>query len=71
MVSMMNKELSVYLLKYLVDAGMGKVFVKSLIQGVIFLEVNHPTGTCTWYNNNHTKGCLTRMASSARGRGMV
>ena len=31
MVSMMNKQLSVYLSKYLVDAGMDKVFVRSLI----------------------------------------
>ena len=36
MVAMMNKKLSVYLSNYLVDAGMGKVFVKALIQGEIF-----------------------------------
>ena len=31
MVSIMNKQLSVYLSNYLVGAGMGKVFVKALI----------------------------------------
>ena len=45
---MMNKQLSVYLSNYLVDAGMGKVFVKALIQGEIFPELNHAAGACTW-----------------------
>ena len=35
MVAMMNKQLSVYLSNYLVDSGMGKVFVKALIKGAI------------------------------------
>ena len=35
MAVMMNKQLSIYLSNYLVDAGMGKVFVKALIQGEI------------------------------------
>ena len=48
MVSMINKQLSVYLSNYLVDAGMGKLFVKELIKGEIFPALNHSGGTCTW-----------------------
>ena len=48
MVSMMNKQLLVYLSNYLVDAGMGKVFVKALIEGEIFPSINHAAGTCIW-----------------------
>ena len=48
MVAIMNKQLSVYLSNYLVDAGMGKLFVKALIQGEIFPALNHSDGTCTW-----------------------
>ena len=33
---------------YLVDAGMGNVFMKSLIQGGICPDLNHAAGTCTW-----------------------
>ena len=44
MVAMMNKQLSVYLSNYLVDAGMGKVFVNALIQGEICPALNHATG---------------------------
>ena len=47
MVSMINKQLSVYLSSYLVDAGMGKVFLKALIQGAIFLSLNHDVGAFT------------------------
>ena len=47
MVAMMNKQLSVYLSNYLVDAGMGKVFVKALIQGSICPVLNHAAGACT------------------------
>ena len=47
MVAMMNKQLSVYPSKYLVDAGMGKVFVNALIQGAICPDLNHAAGTCT------------------------
>ena len=54
MVPMMNKQLSVYLSKYLVDAGMGKVFVKAIIQGAICLALNHAAGTCTWYSIKKT-----------------
>ena len=54
MVSMMNKQLSVYLSNSLVDAGMGKVFVKALIQGEIFSALNHADGTCTWYSSKKT-----------------
>ena len=45
---MMNKQLSVYLSNYLVDAGMGKVFVKALIQEAICPDLNHTAGACTW-----------------------
>ena len=48
MADMMNKQLSVYLSNYLVDAGMGKVFVKALIQGEICPDLNHAAGACTW-----------------------
>ena len=48
MVDTMNKKLLVYLSKYLVDAGMGKVFVKALIQGEIFRALNHAAVACTW-----------------------
>ena len=48
MVAMMNKQLSVYLSKYLADAGMGKVFVKALIQGAICPALKHDYGACTW-----------------------
>ena len=44
MVTMMNKQLLVYLSNYLVDAGMGKVFVKALIQGAICPTLNHTAG---------------------------
>ena len=44
----MNKQLLVYLSNYLVDACMGKVFVKALIQGAVFPALNHAVGTCTW-----------------------
>ena len=54
MVAMMNKQLSVYLSKYLVDAGMDKVFVKELIQGEIFPALNHAAGTCTWDSSKKT-----------------
>ena len=47
MVAMTNKKFSVYLSNYLVDAGMGKVFLKALIQEAIFLARNHAAGTCT------------------------
>ena len=47
MFAMMNKPLSVYLSNYLVDAGMGKLFVKALIQGSICPSLNHAAGTCT------------------------
>ena len=33
MIVMMNKQLSVYLSKYVVEYGMGNVFVNALIQG--------------------------------------
>ena len=52
MVAMMNKQLSVYLSKYLVDAGMGKLFVKALIQGEICPALNYAAGTCTWDSSN-------------------
>ena len=48
MAAMKNKKLSVYLSNYLVDAGMGKVFVKALIQGEICPDLNHSSGTCKW-----------------------
>ena len=48
MFAMMNKQISVYLSNYLVDAGMGKVFVKALIKGAIWPALNHAAGTCTW-----------------------
>ena len=48
MVSMMNKQLSVYLSSYLVHAGMGKVFLKAILQGAIFLALNHDVGAFTW-----------------------
>ena len=51
MVAMMNKQLSVYLSKYIVDSGMGKVFVTALIQVAICLALNHDDGTCTWYSS--------------------
>ena len=47
MVAMMNKQLLVYLSNYLVDAGMGKVFVKAFIQGAICPNLIHADGTCT------------------------
>ena len=54
MVAMMNKKFSVYLSNYLVDAGMGKVFVKALIQGEICPALNHDAGTCTWGSSKKT-----------------
>ena len=51
MAIMMNKQLSLYLSNYFFDAGMGKVFVKSLIQGEIFPPLNHAAGTCKWDSN--------------------
>ena len=51
---MMNNQLSVYLSNYLVDAGMGKVFVKVLIQGAIFPSLNHAAGSCTWDSSKKT-----------------
>ena len=51
MVAMMNKQLSVYLSNYLVDAGMGKLFFNALIQGAIFLALNHAADACTWDSN--------------------
>ena len=54
MVAVMNKQLSVYLSNYIFDAGIGKVFVNSLIQREIFLSLNHADGTCTWDINNKT-----------------
>ena len=54
MVSMMNKQLSVYLSNYLVDAGMGEVFVKALIQGEICPALNHAAGNCTRERSNKT-----------------
>ena len=52
MFAMMNKQLSVYLSNYLVDDGMGKVFVKAIIQGEICPDLNHSAGTCTWDSSN-------------------
>ena len=54
MVVIMNKQISVYLPKYLVDAGMGKVFVNALIQEAIFPALNHAAGTCTWESSKET-----------------
>ena len=54
MVAMMNKQLSVYLSNYLVDDGMGKVFLKALIQGAIFPDLNHAADTCTWESRKKT-----------------
>ena len=54
MVAMTKKQLSFYLSNYLVDAGMGKIFVKALIQGEIFPALNHSAGTCTWDSTNKT-----------------
>ena len=54
MVAMMNKQLSVYLSNYLIDAVMGKVFVKALIQGAIFPALNHAAGTSPWYSSKKT-----------------
>ena len=48
MAAMKNKKLSVYLSNYIIDAGMGKVFVKALIQGEICPDLNHSSGTCKW-----------------------
>ena len=48
MVALINKKLSVYLSNYIVDTGMGKVFVKALIQGEICPALNHAAGACTW-----------------------
>ena len=50
----MNRQLSVYLSEYLVDAGMGKLFVNALIQGEIYLPLNHADGTCTWDSSKKT-----------------
>ena len=50
----MNRQLSVSLSNYLVDAGMGKVFVKSLIQRAIFLSLNPSSGNFTWDSSNKT-----------------
>ena len=75
MVDIMNKQLQVYLSNYLVDAGMGKVFVKALIQGEILPALNHAAGACTWDSIkkklHQTRGCQTRTAASAQGIGMV
>ena len=54
LVAMINKQLSVYLSNYLVDAGIGKVFVNTIIQGAIFLALNYATGTCTGGSNKKT-----------------
>ena len=54
MVAMMNKQLLVYLSNYIVDAGMGKVFVNALIQGENFLALNHADGNCTWGRSKET-----------------
>ena len=54
MVAMMNKQISVYLSNYLVDAGMGKVFLKALIQGAVLLALNHAAGTCIWDSSKKT-----------------
>ena len=54
MVAMTNKQLSVYLSNYIVDAGIGKLFVKALIQGAILPALNHSSGTCTWDSSNKT-----------------
>ena len=54
MVSMMNKQISVYLSNYLVDAGMGKVFVKALIQGAVCPALNHASIACTCHSSNKT-----------------
>ena len=54
MVSIINKRLSVYLSNYLVYSGMGKVFVKELIQGAIFPDLNYAGGTCTQDSSNKT-----------------
>ena len=53
-VAMMNIQLSVYLSNYLVGAGMGKIFVKALIQGAICLSLNHAAGACTWDSSKKT-----------------
>ena len=44
MVAMINKQLSVYLSNYLVDAGMSKVFVKARVHGAILPALNHGAG---------------------------
>ena len=54
MVAMIIKQLSVFLSNYLVDAGMGDVFVNALIQGEICLALNHASGNCTWERNKKT-----------------
>ena len=36
---------------YLIDADMGKVFVKDIIHGEICMALNHATGACTWENS--------------------
>ena len=54
MVAMTNKKLSVFLYNYNVDAGMGKVLLKALIQGENFPALNHAAGTCTWESSKKT-----------------
>ena len=44
----------VYLSNYLVDVGMGKLFVKALIQGAILPALNHAAGTRTWESSKKT-----------------
>ena len=68
MVTMMNKQLSVYLSNYLVDSGMGKVFVKALIQGAICPALNHTAGDCTWDNSKKT---FTTLEDAERERQQV
>ena len=51
---MMNKQLSVYLSNYLVDAGIGKVFLNALIQGESCPFLKHAASICTWKSNNKT-----------------
>ena len=54
MVDIMNKQISVYLSNYLVDASMVNVFLKALIQGDICLDLNRTASTCTWDINKKT-----------------
>ena len=54
MVAMKNKQLLAYLSNYPVDVGMGKIFVKALIQGAICPALNHADGACTWDNSKKT-----------------